>query len=164
MPGAYSYPGCNTSHSSSAYMCFHSLTHSLTHSCTHCQSLPHSLTQVHTNAGTLPDSWGVPGAFPELNAMTVFGMPLTGTLPALWGSNASLPSLQSLGLGIDNASTAAGCISGPLPAAWGSPSAFQQLQIFTLRACIKGMCCHDMMSTWCALTWCSCMPQYADAL
>ena len=93
--------------------------------------------------------------------MTVFGMPLTGTLPASWGSNASLPSLLSLGLGMDNASTAAGCISGPLPESWGSFSAFQQLQIFTLRACIQGMCRHDMMS---ALMWCSCVPEHADAL
>ena len=99
---------------------------------------------MHMNAGTLPDSWGVPGAFPELNTLTVFGMPLTGTLPASWSSNVSLPSLLSLGLGIDDASTAAGCISGPLPDSWGSPSAFQQLQIFTLRACIKGMCLHVM--------------------
>ena len=116
------------------------LIRSLTH------SLARSLNHTHLSAGTLPDAWGIPGAFPELNTMTVFGMPLTGTLPASWGSNASLPSLLSLGLGMDNASTAAGCISGPLPESWGSFSAFQQLQIFTLRACIQGMCRHDMMS------------------
>ena len=53
-------------------------THTLTH------SLARSLTHTHLSAGTLPDAWGIPGAFPELNTMTVFGMPLTGTLPASW--------------------------------------------------------------------------------
>ena len=59
--------------------------------------------------GTLPPSWGSPGAFPQLSLLRIDNNALTGSLPAAWGGgnggggggggqggNSSLPNLLVL--------------------------------------------------------------------
>ena len=60
-------------------------------------------------AGTLPPSWGSPGAVPQLSLLRIDNNALTGSLPAAWGGgnggggggggqgdNSSLPNLLVL--------------------------------------------------------------------
>ena len=50
--------------------------------------------------GSIPVTWGEPGAFPQLSLLRVDSNRLDGTLPAAWGSagggSGSLPSLLVL--------------------------------------------------------------------
>ena len=88
------------------------------------------------HAGTLPASWGSPGAFPALASLVLDELPLTGSLPPSWGSNTSLPALTTLTLGTSRPDFS--CLSGPLPTAWGSPDALQQLQKMKIQGCLEG--------------------------
>lgn len=47
-------------------------------------------------SGTLPASWGAPGAFPRLASLGLAGNSLMGSLPPGWGDNGSLPQLEAL--------------------------------------------------------------------
>lgn len=87
-------------------------------------------------AGTISPSWGSIGAFPSLQTLYLYDMPLAGILPPSWGSNGSLPNLGTLRVGTGHHDF--NCLSGILPAEWGSPVAFQQLQKLDIAACMTG--------------------------
>ena len=89
-------------------------------------------------AGTLPDSWGSPGAFPKLSYLGLYDLPLTGPLPAAWSGNDCLPSLGTLYLGGNSPGVSK--LGGTLPSEWGSLTAFVKLQSITIANCsITGM-------------------------
>ena len=87
----------------------------------------------HAFAGTLPDSWGSQGAFPNLSYLGLYDLPLTGQLPAAWSGNNSFPSLSTLYLGGNSPGVSK--LAGTLPAEWGSPTAFTQLESLTIANC-----------------------------
>ena len=40
-------------------------------------------------SGTIPPSWGSPGAFPQLSLLRIDSNALTGSLPVAWGGSSS---------------------------------------------------------------------------
>lgn len=65
-------------------------------------------------AGSLPMSWGVPGALASLRVLALKNNSLDGPLPAAWGnSTAALPSLTILSLDANK-------LSGSLPPSWSA--------------------------------------------
>lgn len=92
----------------------------------------HKLIAGFIVTGTLPTSWGSPGAFPNLSLLTLELTNLSGTLPPSWG-NGSFPALQQLqiGAGISGSNL----LSGTLPPEWGDPSAFQNLVALSIANC-----------------------------
>lgn len=59
---------------------------------------PYTHSDVQFLVGSLPSSWGSPGAFPALASLELEGCNVQGPLPAEWGSPAALQRLQSLHL------------------------------------------------------------------
>lgn len=72
--------------------------------------------------GALPDSWGYPGAMPNLTVLLLDNNQLQGSLPSAWANTGSLQNLVLLNLGYNNLSGAltAMPLSGQMPW-WGSP-------------------------------------------
>ena len=63
-------------------------------------------------AGSLPESWGSPGAFPQLRVLAMRNSSLQGPLPQSWGnSSRAMPSLTILTMDSNK-------LSGSLPASW----------------------------------------------
>lgn len=63
-------------------------------------------------AGSLPESWGSPGAFPQLRVLAMRNSSLQGPLPQAWGnSSKAMPSLTILTMDSNK-------LSGSLPASW----------------------------------------------
>ena len=83
-------------------------------------------------AGTVPQTWAQPGAFPNLSVLVIMDVPLTGTLPPHWGSNGSFPVLGVLELGSDSPGAP---FSGTLPPEWGSATHWQSLRVLHLTDC-----------------------------
>ena len=75
--------------------------------------------------GSLPASWGSPGAFPSLLELYLDGISFTGSLPSSWAAVGAFPELGVLGLW----GTA---LTGTIPASWTAQSAFPQLQVLDL--------------------------------
>lgn len=98
-------------------------------------SLGADLVPVHCMmlAGTVPQTWAQPGAFPNLSVLVFMNVPLTGTLPPYWGSNGSFPVLGTLQLGSDSPSATP--FSGTLPPEWGSTTHWQSLTVLHLANC-----------------------------
>ena len=76
------------------------------------------------NAGTLPEEWDSPLAFPKLQVLVLENNNLTGTLPSNWG-NQGFTHLNTLWLGKQD-------LHGSLPATWAGGEAFLNLQQLAL--------------------------------
>lgn len=75
--------------------------------------------------GSLPGSWGSPTAFKSLISLYLDGIDFTGTLPDSWAAAGAFPQLDVLGLWNTT-------LSGTLPESWTSQTAFPQLQVLDL--------------------------------
>lgn len=64
--------------------------------CTLPRLLPRSYLNNNQFTGSLPATWGGPGAFPQLALLRLDDNRLTGGLPGSWGGNSSLPNLLVL--------------------------------------------------------------------
>lgn len=87
----------------------------------------------------LPDSWGTPGAFPNLEELKLTNLQLSGTLPNSWGERGSFPKLKVLNL-------ATNIFSGSLPESWSSLASLTSINLsdnnLTGKApCARCMCC-----------------------
>lgn len=47
-------------------------------------------------AGSLPESWSLPGAFPNLKLLSISALGLNGTIPAGWGSHHAFQNMEIL--------------------------------------------------------------------
>ena len=88
--------------------------------------------------GSIPATWGSPGAWPALTDLILHVTNLTGTLPAPWGGETALPSLTSLEIGSGVALK--NLLSGTLPDEWGKSRAFPKLLSLRVVNCtIRGV-------------------------